>query len=354
MLGSFAARPWRESRSFEGLFMRVTMVKKRFRNDQTCQKCAQAEELLRRRGVWERVSEVIWAVEADPASPGMILAREHGIELAPFFVVEAHGERKVYTSVLKLMNEVLTSDQAVASAPREAVDVAALARDVSGARPEQIVNRALEAFGADCVIAFSGAEDVALIDMAVKSGRQFKVLTLDTGRLHAETYRFIDRVRSHFGVDIHLTFPAAPETEALVRKKGLFSFYSDGHSECCGIRKVAPLRQALGGYRAWMTGQRRDQSPTRSEVQVVQLDASHSGRSGPLVKWNPLAEWSLAEVWGYIREHELPYNALHDQGFVSIGCEPCTRAVRPGEHERAGRWWWEEATRRECGLHVRT
>jgi phosphoadenosine phosphosulfate reductase len=204
------------------------------------------------------------------------------------------------------------------------------------------------------VLAFSGAEDVAVIDMAVKSGKPFRVLTLDTGRLHPETYRFLERVRAHFGIEIDVAVPNADALEGLVRKKGLFSFYQDGHGECCGIRKVAPLKRALSGYRAWMTGQRRDQSPTRAEVSVVQLDGSHTGRSGPLVKWNPVANWSLGEVWQYIRDHELPYNPLHDQGFISIGCEPCTRAVRPGEHERAGRWWWEEATKRECGLHVKT
>jgi phosphoadenosine phosphosulfate reductase len=159
-------------------------------------------------------------------------------------------------------------------------------------------------------------------------------------------------VRSHFGIELELWFPDAVRVEALVRKKGLFSFYDDGHGECCDVRKVGPLGRALSGCRAWMTGQRRDQSPTRTDVKVVQIDASRQGPSGPVVKWNPLAAWSLSEVWSYIRERELPYNPLHDQGFVSIGCEPCTRAVRPGEHERAGRWWWEEATKRECGLHI--
>jgi phosphoadenosine phosphosulfate reductase len=334
--------------------MRVIMVKKQFRDGTTCQKCAQAEELLRRRGLWERISEVLWAIEGEPSSAGMVLAREHGLELAPFFVVERGGERRVYTSVLKLIADVLSPEAAPPSASGATVDVAALARETAGEAPDRIVARALEVFGADCVLAFSGAEDVALIDMAAKSGRSFSVLTLDTGRLHPETYRFLDRVRTHFGVEIRVAFPDAVQTETLVRKKGLFSFYTDGHGECCGIRKVAPLKRALADYRAWMTGQRRDQSPTRSDVPVVQLDASHTGRSGPLVKWNPLAEWSLRQVWDYIRENELPYNALHDQGFVSIGCEPCTRAVRPGEHERAGRWWWEEATKRECGLHIET
>jgi phosphoadenosine phosphosulfate reductase len=147
-------------------------------------------------------------------------------------------------------------------------------------------------------------------------------------------------------------FPDSVRTEELVRNKGLFSFYTDGHGECCQIRKVLPLRRGLLGARAWMTGQRRDQSPTRTDVRIVSRDLSHASSQGHLVKWNPLAAWSLTEVWSYIRENELPYNPLHDRGFVSIGCEPCTRAIRPGEHERAGRWWWEEATQRECGLHL--
>ena len=330
--------------------MRVTMVKKQFADGSTCKKCVQAEELLRRRGLWERIERVVWADEADPSSEGMRLAAEHQVNLAPFFVVEGERGTQIYTSVLKLVSDVLSPPALITSGE---VDVEALAKEVDGRGPEEIVGRALGLFGKDCVLAFSGAEDVALIDMAAKSGHPFRVLTLDTGRLHPETYRFLDRVRAHFGIELELWFPDAVRVEALVRKKGLFSFYDDGHGECCDVRKVGPLGRALSDCRAWMTGQRRDQSPTRTDVKVVQRDPSRLGPTGPLVKWNPLAAWSLAEVWSYIREHELPYNPLHDQGFVSIGCEPCTRAVRPGEHERAGRWWWEEATQRECGLHVR-
>ncbi len=331
--------------------MRVTMIKKRFADGHTCEKCSQAEDLLRRRGLFDRVDRVVWADEGDPSSEGMRLAAEHGVSLAPFFIVEDGGQLSVHTSVLKVA-ALLAPAPSSAAATAAAPDVAALALELADRQPQEIVQRALELFGAECVIAFSGAEDVALLDMAHKSGRPFRVLTLDTGRLHAETYRFIERVRQHFGVEIEVMFPDALAVEALVRKKGLFSFYEDGHSECCSIRKVAPLARALSGYRAWMTGQRRDQSPTRSEVHAVERDLVRRGSAGELVKFNPLAAWSLQQVWQYIREQELPYNALHEQGFISIGCEPCTRAVRPGEHERAGRWWWEEATQRECGLHV--
>ena len=138
-----------------------------------------------------------------------------------------------------------------------------------------------------------------------------------------------------------------------MREKGLFSFYRDGHKECCGIRKVEPLVRALRPLKAWVTGQRRDQSPgTRAEVPVVQLDSTFGSPERPLVKFNPLANWSSKQVWAYIREHEVPYNALHERGFFSIGCEPCTRPINPGQHEREGRWWWEEETLKECGLHA--
>ncbi len=202
-------------------------------------------------------------------------------------------------------------------------------------------------------LSFSGAEDVVLIDMASRLVEQLSVFSLDTGRLHPETLRFIDRVRQHYGASIDLTLdilsPEPAALEQLVREKGLFSFYEDGHEECCGIRKVAPLRRHLAGFDAWITGQRRDQSPTRIKLPQRQLDADFPG--GRLVKFNPLAAWKSADVWDYIRDNKVPYNELHDRGFISIGCAPCTRAIRPNEHERAGRWWWEEATQRECGLH---
>ena len=202
-------------------------------------------------------------------------------------------------------------------------------------------------------MSFSGAEDVVLIDMAVACGVPFRVFSLDTGRLHPETHRFIEKVRTHYGITIDTYSPQAEAVQALVRAKGLFSFYEDGHKECCGIRKVEPLVRALSSLRAWITGQRRDQSPgTRADVPVIQLDRSFGTPERPLVKFNPLSFWSSKQVWNYIRDHDVPFNELHNRGFVSIGCEPCTRPPRPGEHERAGRWWWEEETKRECGLHV--
>jgi phosphoadenosine phosphosulfate reductase len=232
-------------------------------------------------------------------------------------------------------------------------EVEAAAAELAERHPSRIIEWGLERYGADCAIAFSGAEDVVLIDLASKSGKPFSVFCLDTGRLHAETYEFIDKVRGHYGIDIAVMSPDAEAVETLVRAKGLFSFYEDGHQECCEIRKVQPLRRALGRYRAWITGQRHDQNPaTRSELPVVQLDPGFDGAGDePLVKLNPVANWTSQQVWDYIELEEVPYNALHDRGFASIGCAPCTRAVRPGQHERDGRWWWEREGKKECGLH---
>jgi phosphoadenosine phosphosulfate reductase len=334
--------------------MTITMVKKRLENGQDCRKCVQAEELLKTRGLWGRIDQVVWAVEGEPDSEGMRLSRDLGVETAPFFVV-ADGQRTaVYESALKFMREtfpVSARGEHEPPLPSEA-EIAAVASRFTGEDPTEVLHWMLERFGESCAIAFSGAEDVALIDMAVASGQPFSVFCLDTGRLHPETYRFIERVRKHYAIEIQMIAPERERLEPFVRTKGLFSFYEDGHQECCSVRKVEPLRRALGGYRAWITGQRRDQSPaTRSDVPLVQLDNAFQGVAGPLVKANPLSHWSSARTWRYLRDHAVPHNELHDRGFISIGCEPCTRATLPGQHEREGRWWWEESTQKECGLH---
>jgi phosphoadenosine phosphosulfate reductase len=333
--------------------MHVTMVKKRFANGETCKKCIQAEELLKSRGLWNRIDEVAWADESDPASPGLRMATRLAVTLAPFFVVrEDSGAEVVYESVLKLVGERFKASGAPAPAGGD-VDIEAAARDLAESHPSEILRWGLTRFGASLGIAFSGAEDVVLVHMASELGLPFSVFCLDTGRLHAETYRFLDTVRKRYSVDIALMSPEAAALEPFVKKKGLFSFYDDGHEECCGIRKVAPLRRALSGLKAWATGQRRDQSPaTRSDILAVERDRAFSGADGALVKLNPLARWTSAQTWQFIREQSVPFNPLHERGFISIGCEPCTRATLPGEHERAGRWWWEESTKRECGLHI--
>jgi phosphoadenosine phosphosulfate reductase len=350
---------------------KVTMVKKLLRSGEPCAKCAQAEELLKARGLWSQIDEVVWANENDSDSPGVQLAKKHGVDLAPFFIVEQPGQPdRVYARTLELVRALAAPaaapDAPAAPAlepPRPAApppaplgpgELGEIQAQLEGQSPAEILTWALRRFGARTGIAFSGAEDVVLIDFAVRSGLPFSVFCLDTGRLHEETYRFIDRVRGFYGVDIQVMTPEAEPLQAFVRKKGLFSFLQDGHTECCGIRKIEPLRRALRQFDAWATGQRRDQSPsTRSEVKVVEVDATFSGASGGLIKVNPLALWSSASVWQYIRDERVPYNELHDHGFVSIGCQPCTRPIRPGEHERAARWWWEDATKRECGLHVK-
>ena len=334
--------------------MHVTMIKKKLLSGEPCKKCAEAEDLLRSRGLWARIDRVVIAVEGDPSSEGMLLGARHGVANAPFFILrDEQGREEVVESTLKLMRTLTAPSAPSAAPPVEREEVPRLAAQLTNATPQDSLRFLLSRFGDECAIAFSGAEDVVLIDMAARSGLRYSVFCLDTGRLHPETYRFIDKVRAHYNIEISLMSPQAEPLQAFVRKKGLFSFYEDGHNECCGVRKVEPLKRALSQYRAWVTGQRRDQSPTRADVPVLQAD-NNPGKpgSGVLLKCNPLANWTSAQVWSYIREHELPYNELHDRGFISIGCEPCTRPVLPNQHEREGRWWWEEATKKECGLHT--
>lgn len=231
----------------------------------------------------------------------------------------------------------------------EQLPIEQLASEYENKSPQEIIDLALDKFD-NIGISFSGAEDVVLIDMAKKTGKNFRVFSLDTGRLHVETYQFLDDVRDTYDIELEIFFANRDGTEKLVKEKGLFSFYEDGHKECCGVRKVDPLKRALNTMDAWITGQRKDQSPgTRTEVPVIQKDPVFG--TGNLVKFNPIANWTSKQVWDYIQENDVPYNSLHEQGFISIGCEPCTKPVLPGQHEREGRWWWEEATKKECGLH---
>lgn len=339
--------------------MHVTMVKKRLASGEPCPKCAQTEEMLRQRGLWDRIDEVVWAVEDDPSSPGMVLAQKFGVENAPFFLVsDDSGRVTAFRSALQLIREKLLPPPTAPAAAagkngRARSPVAAAAADLASAEPQDILRWGLERYGRDLVIAFSGSDDVALVDMAVRTGLPFSIVTVDTGRLHPETYAFIEEVRSRYVVEIIVTSPDAVPLEAMVRRKGLFSFYEEGHGECCGIRKVDPLRRVLSGFRAWATGQRRDQSAaTRATLPAVEEDPVFAGVDGPLVKLNPLAGWSRDRLWEYLRRENVPVNPLHERGFLSIGCEPCTRAVAAGQSERDGRWWWETDGRKECGLHA--
>lgn len=231
------------------------------------------------------------------------------------------------------------------------IDLIRLEVELAGKSPVVILKKALASFE-NIALSFSGAEDVVLIDMVTRIRPGISVITLDTGRLHPETYRFIEEVRQKYPINLEILSPDRTQLERLVREKGLFSFYQDGHTECCGIRKVGPLRDRLANFDAWITGQRRDQNPTRTELAEVETDSAFSTSQHALLKFNPLTNWTSAQVWDYIEAYQVPVNELHRRGYVSIGCEPCTRPVLPHQHERAGRWWWEDSAKKECGLHA--
>ncbi|TCT24134.1 phosphoadenylylsulfate reductase (thioredoxin) [Thiobaca trueperi] len=196
-----------------------------------------------------------------------------------------------------------------------------------------------------------GAEDMVLTEIILKAHLPIRIFSLDTGRLPPETYDLIGEIERHYGHRIELYLPEREAVEAYVRKFGVNGFYAslEARHACCGLRKLEPLRRALAGQAAWITGQRAAQSITRARLPIREWDAEHG-----LEKLNPLADWSEREVWGFIRLHRVPYNRLHDRGYPSIGCAPCTRAISVGEDVRAGRWWWEDAGNRECGLHRQT
>jgi len=216
------------------------------------------------------------------------------------------------------------------------------------------VKQLLEQIAADynpAVLATSyGAEDMVLMDLIAKFAPQIGIFTLDTGRLPKETYDLMQQAKSHYQLEVEVYYPDTLSIEQFVTHNGPNAFYDsvDLRKQCCGIRKVAPLNRALAGKKAWLTGMRRSQSVTRNELPVSEWDADHE-----LQKFSPLTDWSNGEVWKYIRAFDVPFNELHDQGYASIGCAPCTRAITPGEDIRAGRWWWENPETKECGLHVK-
>jgi phosphoadenosine phosphosulfate reductase len=236
--------------------------------------------------------------------------------------------------------------------PQTAAAAALAARwPIDQADPASVLRRALELYHPAVALASSfSLEDIVLIDLLIAIRPDARVFALDTGRLNPETYECAEAVRRRYGLRIEWYFPKHEAVEPLERDKGLFSFRESvaARQECCFTRKVEPLRRALHGLQAWITGLRREQAVTRSALQVIETDAAHGG----IVKLNPLAGWTLEQLWQYVREHQLPYNRLYDQGYVSIGCAPCTRAVAPGEDQRAGRWWWENPEHKECGLHT--
>jgi phosphoadenosine phosphosulfate reductase len=229
-------------------------------------------------------------------------------------------------------------------------DLEAFAREAETWTPQDVLRWALDRFHPRIAFASSfGLEDVTVIDMLSRIRPDARVFTLDTGRLPPETYEVMERVRERYQIPLEVRFPERDAIESLEKENGFFSFRKsiELRKECCRIRKVVPLDGALKGLDAWITGLRRDQAVTRAGVPAVEADPAHGG----IVKINPLARWSEEDVWSYVREFKVPYNALHDRGYPSIGCAPCTRAVKEGEDVRAGRWWWENPESKECGLH---
>lgn len=231
------------------------------------------------------------------------------------------------------------------------VQLEKLADEFENKSAQEVLKWALDTFGTRVALASSfGAEDVAVIDMMVKVDKnRTRVFTLETGRLNQETYDVMDAIRARYGIQIEAFFPDQKEVEDMIRSKGMNLMYEsvENRKLCCEIRKVHSLNRALSNLDGWITGLRKDQVATRSTTKKIEIDAVHGG----ILKLNPIADWSSDMVWDYIRKNNIPYNALHDKGFPSIGCEPCTRAVQPGEDARAGRWWWENAAAKECGLH---
>lgn len=218
---------------------------------------------------------------------------------------------------------------------------------------EDILKWAMDEFHPDISLACSfSPEDVVVAHMLAQIRKDARIFAIDTGRLNEETYQCADALKEKLGINIEWYFPKHEAVEKLEREKGLFSFRTslEARHECCGIRKVEPLSRALSGLRAWITGLRREQSVTRDKLGKIESDPGHGG----ILKINPIADWTDDEVWDYIKKHDLPYNKLYDQGYTSIGCAPCTRAIEAGEHPRAGRWWWENPEHKECGLHVNT
>jgi phosphoadenosine phosphosulfate reductase len=225
-----------------------------------------------------------------------------------------------------------------------------LAERFRGKPPEDVLSWALAEYHPDIALASSfSREDIVLIAMMTDIRSDARVFALDTGRLNEETYETAEAVRGKLGVRIEWHFPDRAEVEKLERTKGLYSFREslENRHECCRIRKVEPLSRALAGLRTWVTGQRKGQGITRSALPVIETDEAHGG----ILKINPLADWTEEQVRLFIRNRGLPYNRLHDEGYPSIGCSPCTRAVLPGEDPRSGRWWWEQPEHKECGLH---
>ncbi len=247
------------------------------------------------------------------------------------------------------------TDSALATKPHVSRDDSTLRLVRSGAAEswdaQEILTWSIKNFAPRIALScsFGAPEGMALLDMMHRIDTGSRVFVLDTGRLPQATYDLVDRIRDRYGKTVEVVFPDAAEVEALVRANGLNGFYEsvDKRKACCRVRKVEPLNRMLAGLDAWVTGLRRDQNVTRANTPKLEIDRAHGG----IIKVNPIADWTRDRVEAYVREHEIPTNRLHLQGYPSVGCEPCSRAIRPGDDPRAGRWWWENAETRECGIH---
>ncbi|MDY0102617.1 MAG: phosphoadenylyl-sulfate reductase [Lentimicrobium sp.] len=234
---------------------------------------------------------------------------------------------------------------------KNSLDIDKINETLVGKRPQEVIEWFLNDF--EGKVAFStslGAEDQVITKMIAEVDKTADIFTLDTGRLFPETYDLMDVTAKKYDITIRVMFPDAERIEEMVNAKGINLFYDsvENRKLCCHIRKIGPLKRAFKGLDAWICGLRREQSVTRKDMKLVEWDENNN-----LLKVNPLIDWTESELWAYIRSNHVPYNKLHDQGFPSIGCQPCTRAIMPGEDIRAGRWWWENPESRECGLHKR-
>jgi phosphoadenosine phosphosulfate reductase len=230
-------------------------------------------------------------------------------------------------------------------------NIAQFNQQFAGKSPEFVLTYFLHAYSGRIALSSSlSVEDQMLTDMIANIAPATRIFTLDTGRLFPETYSLIERTRMKYPITLEIFFPDAAEVESMVRKNGINLFYESAElrKKCCQVRKIQPLKRAFQGLEVWICGLRREQSVTRQDMQLIEWDASNG-----LIKLNPLIDYTEAQVWEYIKKNQVPYNKLHDRGFPSIGCQPCTRAVEPGEDVRAGRWWWENPEQKECGLHKR-
>lgn len=224
-----------------------------------------------------------------------------------------------------------------------------LNQQLVGKTPQEVLAFFLAEYKGKIALSSSlGLEDQLLTDLVVKIDKETRIFTLDTGRLFPETYSLIDKTNMKYNIQLEVFFPKSEAIEAMVKAEGVNLFYAgiDQRKQCCNIRKMEPLKRAFNGLEVWICGLRREQSITRKEMQLVEWDENNQ-----LIKLNPLINFTEQEVWDYIKANNVPYNKLHDKGFPSIGCQPCTRAIEPGEDVRAGRWWWENPEHKECGLH---